>query len=79
MTPEFALRPYPPQRRRVMLTGMSTTTDKRTRLNVAVDDALHRELRLLSVELGKPLTVLVPMLLRLGAEAKRQELAKGKG
>lgn len=42
------------------------------RLNVAVKPKLHKDLRTLSVQLGEPLTQLVPRLLQLGLEVEKQ-------
>jgi post-segregation antitoxin (ccd killing protein) len=50
-----------------------TSTVKAFRLNVSVDSDLHRRLRVRSVEEGRPLTVLIPRLLRLALDHLQQE------
>lgn len=43
------------------------------RLNIRLDAELHRALRLLAVESGVPLTVLVPRLLRAALAAAKTD------
>lgn len=59
-----------------MLLPMTQPTDKpdRTRLNVAVDPELHKDLRRLSAETGEPFTVLVPRLLRQAVKQEKERL-----
>jgi hypothetical protein len=63
-----------------MLLEMSDSTNKSkelTRLNVKLDAALHKDLRLVSLETGEALTQLVPRLLRGAVKAEKERLHLG--
>lgn len=47
----------------------------RTRLNVAVDADLHKDLRKIAAETNEPFTQLVPRLLREAARAEKKRLS----